>query len=91
VQRDARSLLEDELAAVDSRLPGEHAQQGGLPGAVAPGERHAVAALELERDAAEQRTARHVLVESASDHHGHVRERLKPPRAGARGGFHLYC
>ncbi len=63
VQRDPRALLEHQLAAVDRRLPGEHPQQRRLPGAVAAGDRHAIAALELERDAAQERFADHVLGE----------------------------
>ena len=77
VQRGARALLEGELAAVDAGLAGDHSQERGLPGAVAARERHAVAALELERDVTEQRGARHVLVEGACDHHGHVRVKAK--------------
>ncbi len=77
VKRDARALLEGQLAAVDARLARDHPQQGRLARAVAARERHAVAALELERDTAEQRRARHVLVESACDHHGHVRVKAK--------------
>ena len=63
VQRDARALRQDELAEVHRGLAGEHAQQRGLPGAVAAGERQAVTALDLERDAAQKRLARHVLTE----------------------------
>ena len=63
VQRDPHALLEDELAAVDPGLAAEHAQQRRLARAVAPGQRHAVLALELERHAPEQGLSRHVLGE----------------------------
>ncbi len=57
VQRDARALLPRELAALERDLARERAQQGRLPGAVRPRERHAVAALDLERDAVEEDVA----------------------------------
>ena len=85
VQRHPRALLEDQLATVDAGLAGHHAQQRRLARPVAAGERHAVAALELERDAAEQRGARHVLVESACDHYGHVGVKAKG-RASTKSG-----
>ena len=72
VERHPRALLERELAAVDRCLGSQHPQQRGLAGAVAPSERHPVAALELEGHAAEQQRARHVLVEPGCDHDGHV-------------------
>ena len=56
-------LDEHELAAVDRRLAGEHPQQRGLAGAVAPGDRQPLAALELERHTAQERLAGHVLGE----------------------------
>ena len=71
VQGDAGVLLEDELAAVDPGLAGEHAQQRGLARAVAPGQGHALAALELERDPAHERVPRHVLGEVGCDQYGH--------------------
>ena len=52
VERDLRALGEHEFADVDRRLAREHSEQGRLAGAVAAGQRHPVAALELERDAA---------------------------------------
>jgi hypothetical protein len=63
VQLHARVLRERELPAVDARLPREHAQERGLPGAVAAREGQPVTPLELERDATEQRVAHHVLGE----------------------------
>ena len=60
-----------ELAAVDRVCAGEHPQQRGLAGPVAAGERHAIAPLELERDALEQRRPRHVLVQRRCDHDRH--------------------
>ena len=53
VERDAGALLERQLAAVDPRLARDHPQERGLARAVAPGQRHPVSPLELERDAAE--------------------------------------
>ena len=75
MERDAGALLEHELAAVDRALPGEHAQQGGLAGAVATRERHAIAPLELEGHAAEQGSPRHVLVQRRCDHNRHAPNR----------------
>ena len=80
------------------RLAGEHAQQGGLAGPVAPGERHAIAALELEGDAPEQRSARHVLVQRRCDHdrhdgpiaHRHGRARAVTRRPGTLGVWASY-
>jgi len=63
VQRDLHVLGEHQLPGVDRRLAREHAQQRRLAGAVTPGQGHPVAALELERDAAQQRLARDVLAE----------------------------
>src|SRR5262249_45589246 len=56
-QRDARTLLPGELAALQLGLAGERAQQRRLARAVRSGQREPVAALELERDAVEQRLA----------------------------------
>ena len=72
VEGDARALREDELAAVDGGLSGQHPQQGRLARAVAPGDGHALAALELERDAAQQGLAGHVLGEIGSDEDRHT-------------------
>src|SRR3954468_1232491 len=71
VQGHARALLEHELPGVDRCLAGEHAQQRRLAGAVAAGQRQALAALELERDAAEERLAGDVLPEVGCDSYGH--------------------
>ena len=84
VQRDARALLEGELAAVDRRLAREHPQQRRLARAVAPGDGQPVAALELERDAAEQRLAGDVLAEVGGDEHGHTNQ-------GTGEGFAFAC
>ena len=59
------------LDAADQALAGEHPQQRGLAGPVASGERHPVAALELEGHAAEQVSPRHVLVQRRCDHDRH--------------------
>jgi hypothetical protein len=71
VQRDTGVLLEHEVAAVDRRLAGEHPQERRLAGAVAARQRHALAALELERDVPEQRLAGHVLGQVGCDSDGH--------------------
>ena len=63
VERDLGVLGQNELADVDRRLARQHPEQRRLAGAVAPGQRHPVAALELERDAAEQRLAGNVLAQ----------------------------
>jgi hypothetical protein len=63
VQHDPRSLRQAQLAAVDRLLAGEHSQQSRLARAVATRDRHARAALELERDPAQQRLPGHVLVQ----------------------------
>jgi hypothetical protein len=72
VERDARALGQDELAAVHGRLAGEHPQQRGLARAVAARDGQALAALELERDAAQQRLARDVLRQVGRDQDGHL-------------------
>ncbi len=63
VQGDARPFLQDEAACVGGQLSRQHPQQGRLAGAVAAGERHPLARLELEGDAGEQQLAAHVDVE----------------------------
>ena len=50
VQSDPHALAEHDLAGVGPDLAGEHPQQGRLAAAVAAGERHALAAVELERE-----------------------------------------
>ena len=72
MQRDPRALREHELAAVDRGLPREHPQQRRLARAVAPGQRQALPALELERDAAQERLPHHVLGEVGGDDDGHA-------------------
>jgi hypothetical protein len=71
VERDARPLRECERAAVDAELAGQHPKQRRLPGAVRPGEGEPVAALDLERDAVEQRVSRDVLAELVCDYDCH--------------------
>ena len=61
VQGDAHALGHAQLALVDPLLAGDHAQQGRLAGAVAPGDRESFATLQLEGHAAEQGLAGHVL------------------------------
>ena len=81
MQRDLVALGEHQLAEVDRRLAGEHPQQRRLAGAVAARQRHPVAALELERDPAQQRLARDVLAEVRCDHDRHADD-------GRRGRAH---
>jgi hypothetical protein len=71
VQRDTDALVEDELAALQLRLPDERAEQRRLAGAVGAGEGEPVAALELERDPVEERVAGELLAEVRCDQHGH--------------------
>src|SRR5581483_8223178 len=61
VQGDPRALLEGELAALQRGFTGDRPEQGRLAGAVRPGQCQAVAALELERDAVEERLAGELL------------------------------
>ena len=63
VERHARPLRERQLAPVDLRLAGEHAQQRRLPGAVRAGERDAIAPADGERDAREEDVARELLAQ----------------------------
>ncbi len=67
-------------------LAREHPQQRRLAGAVAPRDRHPFAALELERDAAQQRLPGDVLVQVGCDQQGHrllmVGPRLGRPTSG---------
>src|SRR6185436_10357519 len=79
VEGDLDALLERQLAVVDRRLAGEHPQQRRLAGAVAAGERHAISALELERDPAHERLARDVLADVRCDHDRHVALMLPDP------------
>src|SRR6266516_7861461 len=71
VQCDARTLREDELAAVDLGLAGEHPEQRRLAGPVRAGEREAVTALDGERDALEEQRPRDLLAQAGTDDDGH--------------------
>jgi hypothetical protein len=71
VERDLRALGEYQLADVDRRLARQHPEQRRLAGAVASGQRHPVAALELERDTAQERLAGDVLADVGCDHDCH--------------------
>jgi hypothetical protein len=75
VERHAGSLAEGELAAVELGLPDEGAQQRRLARAVRPGERDAIAPVDLERDAVEERVARDLLAQAAGDQDGHAAKR----------------
>jgi hypothetical protein len=86
VQGDLGVALEDQLALVDGGLAGEHPQQRGLARAVAARQGQAVAPLELERHAAQQRLAGDVLAEVGGDEHGHAVDGKGPiPASGTRG------
>ena len=71
VQRDARSLLERELAALERQLAGQRAEQRRLAGAVRPGQCQPVRALDLERDAVEENVAREFLSERRGNKNRH--------------------
>jgi hypothetical protein len=71
VQGGADVLGEDQLAAVDRALAGEHPQQRRLARAIAPGQRQPIPALEPERDAPEQGLPHHVLGEVGCEDDGH--------------------
>jgi hypothetical protein len=71
VERHPRALRERELAAVNLALAGQHPEQGRLAGAVGPGEREPVTALDGERDALEEQRARDLLAQAGSGHYGH--------------------
>ncbi len=79
VQRDARPLGEHELAALHRQLAREHAEQRRLAGPVGAGEREPVAALDLERDAVEERVSRELLAELICDHDCHGCSKKKGP------------
>jgi hypothetical protein len=63
VQRDPRSLLERELAAVQLRLARQDPEQRRLAGPVGAGQGEPVTALDLERDSVEQQRAGDLLYE----------------------------
>ena len=71
MQGHARPLFERELASVDLGLPGQHAEERRLAGAVRPGERDPVAPLELERHTVEQERSRELLPQIGGDENGH--------------------
>ncbi len=81
VERDACALREGELAAVDLGLAGEHAQQRRLTGAVRPGERDPIAALDLEGHAVEEQVPGELLAQAGCDDDGHA---LRLERAEVR-------
>jgi hypothetical protein len=73
VERDSRSLLERELAALDRRLTRDRAQERRLAGAVGSGEREAILAPDREGHVVEQRIARELLAQLRCDEDGHGR------------------
>ena len=72
VERDPRALLPRELAALELGLAHQRPQQRRLAGAVRPGQRQPVAALDLERDAVEERVAGVLLAERGGNENGHA-------------------
>ena len=87
VERDARALREGELAAVHLALAGEHAQQRRLAGAVRPGQRDALAALDLEGNPVEKHVSGKLFSEIGSndDGHAHRLERNAPAAESSPG------
>ncbi len=83
VEGDARALLEHELAAVQLGLAGEAAQERRLARAVGPGEGYAVAALDLERHAVEQRRACDLLPQVGGDDDCHDERLDRAYRTGS--------
>ena len=63
VEGDAGAALHGQRPRLRGQLTGEHPEQGRLAGAVAAGQRHPVARLELERDVPEEELAADVDVE----------------------------
>ena len=74
MQRDARALLERDLASLNRRLADDRAQQRRLAGAVLAGERQPLATVDRERDPVEQRVTGELLAEVGcdQDRHGFV-------------------
>ena len=77
VQRDASPFREGDLARGDAGLPGEHAEQRGLAGAVGTRERDDISAIDAEGDAVEQEGARELLPEVGCDHDRHELQRRR--------------
>jgi hypothetical protein len=71
VQCDPRAFLDCELSALQARLPDQGAKQRRLADAVRPRQRDAIAALDLERDAVEQRVAAQLLAQVGGNQDGH--------------------
>src|SRR5947209_287515 len=71
MERDARPLLKSQFAALDAGLAGERPEQRRLAGAVRSGQRDAVAPLDLERHAVEERVAGELLPDVRCDQDGH--------------------
>jgi hypothetical protein len=71
VESHPRALGEGQLAAVALGLTGEDPKQRRLARAVGPGERDAIAALDLEGDALEQQVPGDLLADVGRDDDGH--------------------
>ena len=71
MEGDTRPFLKRQVAALETRLAHERSEQRRLTGAVGPGERDAVAALDLERHPVEQRVAGKLLAEVGCNYDGH--------------------
>ena len=73
VERDPRSLLQRDLAALDRRLAHDRAEQRRLPGAVLPRQGEPLPAVDREGDSVEERVARELLAEVGRDQDRHAR------------------
>src|SRR5918995_1573636 len=71
VERHARALRERELAAVDRRFPGEHAEERRLAGTVWTEQGKTITAADRERNLLKERFAGKFLAETRGNHDGH--------------------
>ena len=91
VENRARSRAKRERPRVEPQLAHERAKQRRLAAAVAPGQRHALAGVQPERDVAEERARSDVLCEARCRDRGHrcscvVLGASPRPVAKVRGG-----
>ena len=80
VERDARSLRERELPALERGLAGDRAQERRLAGAVRAGQREPIAAADGERHVVEERVSGELLAQLGCDEDGHRRKGRADPR-----------
>ena len=85
VERDARPLLERDLAALDRRLADDRAEQRRLAGAVLAREREPLAAVDGEGDPVEERVAGELLAEVGCDQDRHGPRRVDAAAASPAG------